>query len=216
MDTKVINEQAKYWEKNFSTRPEMFGINPSTAAIKAAKIFKKNKVKNIIELGSGQGRDTLFFAKQGFRIHVLDYSKTALKDISTKAKKLNIDNLISTKIFDIRKPLPENKSKFDACYSHMLYCMALTNKELIKLSKEIQRILCKNGINIYTVRNTSDADYKNGIHRGEDLYENDGFIVHFFSKKKIKDLSEGYKKLNIESFEEGLFPRRLFLVIEKK
>ena len=68
----------------------------------------------------------------------------------------------------------------------MLYCMALSNNELINLNNEICRILKPKGLNIYTARNTNDADYKNGIHRGENMYENDGFIVHFFFKKKLK------------------------------
>ena len=49
-----------------------------------------------------------------------------------------------------------------------------------------------------------------------DLYESGGFVVHFFSEEKIKNLSEGFDVLNIESFEEGTFPRKLFKVILKK
>ena len=57
----------------------------------------------------------------------------------------------------------------------------------------------------------------NGIHIGEDLYENDGFIVHFFSEKKIKNLSKRFNIIEIEKFEEGSFPRKLFrVVLEKK
>ena len=104
----------------------------------------------------------------------------------------------------------------DACFSHMLYCMALSNLDLENLNKEIHRILKTGGINIYTVRHTDDGDYKNGIHIGEDLYENDGFIVHFFSKDKINHLSKNFEILNIEKFEEGSFPRRLFKVTAKK
>jgi len=40
----------------------MFGVSPSAAAIKSAETFKKEGVTNILELGAGQGRDTLFFA----------------------------------------------------------------------------------------------------------------------------------------------------------
>ena len=98
----------------------------------------------------------------------------------------------------------------------MLYCMALTTSDLESLNKEIHRILKPGGINIYTVRHTNDGDYNKGIHRGEDMYENDGFIVHFFSKKKIKDLLDGFEVLNIEKFEEGKFPRKLFLVKNRK
>ena len=94
----------------------------------------------------------------------------------------------------------------------MLYCMALTNNELENLNNEICRILKPNGINIYTVRHTKDGDYKKGIHRGEDLYENDGFLVHFFSIDKINSLLKGFKNLSIDKFEEGSFPRKLFFV----
>ena len=72
------------------------------------------------------------------------------------------------------------------------------------------------GFNIYTVRNTDDGDYKKGNYIGEDLYENDGFIVHFFSKDKINQLSKSFEILDIKSFEEGKFPRKLFKVILKK
>ena len=98
----------------------------------------------------------------------------------------------------------------------MLYCMALTNLDLKKLNDEICRVLKNKGINIYTVRNIIDADYKKGKHKGEDLYEMDGFIINFFSNKKIKSLLNGFLNLSIENFDEGSFPRKLSLVINQK
>ena len=133
-----------------------------------------------------------------------------------KAKKLDLEKFIKAKVFDVRKKLPFNNNTIDACFSHMLYCMALSNLDLENLNKEIHRILKPGGINIYTVRHTNDGDYKNGIHIGEDLYKNDGFIVHFFSKDKINQLSKDFEILNIEKFEEGSFPRKLFKVTTKK
>ena len=103
-----------------------------------------------------------------------------------------------------------------ACFSHMLYCMSLTSLELENLNNEIFRILEPRGLNIYTVRHTDDGDYKRGIHRGEDLYENDGFIIHFFSENKVKSLLSGFKNLTIKKFEEGDFPRKLFFVCNQK
>ena len=35
MDKKVLNQQSQHWEKNFSNKPEMFGLEPSVSAIKA-------------------------------------------------------------------------------------------------------------------------------------------------------------------------------------
>ena len=216
LDKKILDKQAQHWENTFINRPETFGVSPSAAAIKAVDTFNKKDITNILELGAGQGRDTLFFAQKGFHIQVLDYSQTGLDNIIKKAKTLGVDKLITGKIHDVRNPLPFTDEKFGGCFSHMLYCMALTTKELKFLSDEIHRVLKNGGVNIYTVRHTGDGDYKNGIHRGEDLYENDGFIVHFFSKEKVKQLSNGFDIVNIENFEEGKFPRKLFRVTLKK
>ena len=194
----------------------MFGLKPSLAAIKALKIFKEENISNIIELGAGLGRDTIYFAKNSISVEALDYSFSAIKKINQKAKELDLLNFINARIFDVRKKLPFENKKFQGCFSHMLYCMALSNIDLKNLNLEISRILKNNGINIYTVRNVNDGDYKNGAHIGGDIYENDGFIVHFFSKKKIQDFSRGFKILNIENFEEGKFPRKLFFVKNKK
>ena len=213
MDQKKLDRQSQHWEASFSSKPEMFGHEPSLAAVKSLNFFKN---KNIVELGAGLGRDTIFFAQNSIHVEVLDYSQKAIETINNKSKKLNLNQFIKTKLFDVRKKLPFEDNTIDACFSHMLYCMALSNSDLKNLNKEISRILKPGGINIYTVRHTDDGDYKNGIHIGEDLYENDGFIVHFFSKDKINQLSKDFEILNIEKFEEGNFPRKLFKVTAKK
>ena len=216
MDKKKLDQQSQHWEKNFSNKPEMFGLGPSLSAKKALKFFKKKKVDKIIEIGAGLGRDTVFFAKNLIHTTALDYSASGIKVINQKAKQDNLSNYISTKLFDIRKKLPFEDNSIQACYSHMLYCMALTTIDLEKLNNEILRILKPGGINIYTVRHTNDGDFQKGIHRGEDLYENDGFIVHYFSEKKVNSLLNGFKNISFEKFEEGTFPRKLFFVVNEK
>ena len=194
----------------------MFGLEPSTPAKKALTIFKNNKTNKIVELGAGLGRDSIYFAKNSIHVEALDYSQSGIKNVNQKIKQNNLSNLIKTKIFDVRKTLPFKNNSIEGIYSHMLYCMALTTSDLESLNKEIHRILKPGGINIYTVRHTNDGDYKKGIHRGEDMYENDGFIVHFFSKNKIKSLLDGFINLETTSFEEGSFPRKLYFVVNKK
>ena len=216
MEQDKLDQQSQHWEKNFSNKPEMFGLKPSIAAVKSLKLFKKQNIKNIVELGAGLGRDTIYFAQNSIHVVALDYSNTAIQSIIKKSEKLKLTEFIKTKIFDVRKKLPFDDNSIEVCFSHMLYCMAFSVEDLTNLNNEIYRILKPSGINIYTVRNIADGDYKNGIYRGVDLYENDGFIIHFFSKNKINQLSKGFETLNIERFEEGKFPRRLFLVQNKK
>ena len=216
MVKKILDQQSQHWEKNFSYKPEMFGLKPSLAAIKALQVFKKNNINKILELGAGLGRDTIYFAKNSIYVDVLDYSRSAIKIIDKKVKELNLSKFVKTKVYDIREKLPFDDKKFQGCFSHMLYCMALKNPELLNLNKEILRVLKPNGLNIYTARNTNDGDYKNGKYIDENLYEKDGFIVHFFSEEKVKNLTDGFDILNIEKFEEGSFPRKLFMVTLRK
>ena len=193
----------------------MFGLEASEPAKKSLKIFQENNIKTIIELGAGLGRDSIYFSINNLSVTSLDYSQSGINIINKKIYKYKLKN-IKTKVFDIRQKLPFEDNSIDGCFSHMLYCMALSNQNLFNLNKEICRILKPDGLNIYTVRNEHDGDYKNGIHRGEDMYENDGFIVHFFNKTKINQLTDGFKNIKIESFEEGTFPRKLYFVVNKK
>ena len=211
-----LDQQSQHWERNFSNKPEMFGLEPSLSAKKALKLFQEKKIDKIVEIGAGLGRDTIFFAKNSIHITALDYSSSGIKVINQKTNKENLSNYISTKLFDVREKLPFEDNSIEACYSHMLYCMALTTNDLEKLNNEIQRILKPGGINVYTVRHTNDGDFKRGVHVGEDLYENDGFIVHYFSEEKVNSLLKGFKNISIEKFEEGTFPRKLFFVVNEK
>ena len=194
----------------------MFGASPSNPASYTLEIFKKNNIKNMIELGAGQGRDSLLFAKNDIHVHALDYSPSGINKISEKVSEFELQNKVNAQLFDVRERLPFKDQSIDGCYSHMLYCMALTFEEIENLNNEVQRVLKQDGLNVFTVRNIEDGDYQNGIHRGEDLYESNGFIVHFFSKEKIKKLLRGFELLDISTFDEGSFPRRLYRATMRK
>ncbi|MDD3306867.1 MAG: class I SAM-dependent methyltransferase [Acetobacterium sp.] len=216
MKKEIFNKQNCHWEDTFARKPQMFGTDPSIAAIKAVEIFKNNGVRRILELGGGQGRDTLYFAQQGFAVTVIEYTVAGIQAIRERAKELEVDYLVTTLQHDVRQVFPFATGSFDACYSHMLYCMALTTSELTAISAETNRVLKPGGIAIYTARNTDDADCGTGTHHGEDIYECGKFIIHFFSKEKVETLAEGFEIIDIDNFEEGALPRKLFFVVQKK
>ena len=215
-DHPVLDAQKQHWEGMLGSRPEMFGRDASEPARAAVADFKRSGVKTILELGAGQGRDTLFFAAQGFKVHVLDYAQPGIDAILRKVSDAGLSSLVTAQQHDVRRPLPLADESFDACYSHMLFCMALTTAELDALSRQIRRALPPAGLCVYTVRNTSDPDFRRGIHRGEGLYENQGFIVHFFDRAKVEQLAMGWELVGIAEFEEAKLPRRLFRVTLRK
>jgi SAM-dependent methyltransferase len=169
-----------------------------------------------LELGGGQGRDTFFFARNGVHVTMLDYSQIAVDTVNGKAQASGLGKFVTAIRHDVRAALPFADNRFDAAYSHMLYCMPITNSEVERLSQEIHRVLKPGGLNIFTVRHTGDPHFGTGIHRGEELYEVGGFIVNFFDKAKVERVSQGYDLLSVDEFEEGGMPRKLFRVTLRK
>ena len=78
------------WDKIYSDDSAFFGEDPSDFAQKCYSDFKKYGVKRILELGCGQGRDTIFFASKGFDVHAIDASKVAIENINQKIRQKNI------------------------------------------------------------------------------------------------------------------------------
>jgi 2-polyprenyl-3-methyl-5-hydroxy-6-metoxy-1,4-benzoquinol methylase len=52
-------------------------------------------------LGGGQGRDTLFFAREGFQVYVVDYSHEAVETIARKARDVGL-SLVVAQQHDVR------------------------------------------------------------------------------------------------------------------
>ena len=211
-----LDAQHSQWERSFSEREGMFGVAPSAPGRAAVALFEQEGLRRVLELGSGQGRDTLFFAQSGLKVVAVDYSESGLAAIRRRADAQEIAGGATAVRHDVREPLPFAPQAFDAVYSHMLYCMALTSDELERLSAEVLRVLRPGGINVYTVRHVGDSHYGAGVHRGEGMYEVGGFVVHFFTRELVQRLAHGFEILGIEEFEEGGLPRKLFRVTLRK
>jgi SAM-dependent methyltransferase len=182
----------------------------------ALERFRLADARDVLELGPGQGRDALLFAGAGLRVTALDYADTGLRQIAEKAEASGLEDLIRPLVADVRQPLPLADATFDACYAHMLLCMALTSPEIERLTREVHRVLRPRGLLVYTVRNTADPHYGKGIGHGDGMFETSGFVVHFFDLALIDRLATGFVILDAEELEEGKLPRRLFAVTMRK
>ncbi|MCE5296634.1 MAG: class I SAM-dependent methyltransferase [Euryarchaeota archaeon] len=211
------SDQQKQWDKTYASANDFFGTDPSELAVSALPAFKDNKVRNILELGCGQGRDTWFFAKNGFEMTALDYSEAGICQMKEKAKGQGAK--VSLKVHDARDPLPFPDDSFDAIYSHMFFTMEFTEEEVAKMLAECQRVLRPGGINIYSVRNDHDPHYGKFIAKGKDMWQNPmGFVVHFFTEEMIRRLAKGYELMWIKEFEDRSppFVKKLYEVALRK
>lgn len=215
-DHAARDAQQTYWATTYTKNPRMFGEDPSAPARAAAELFDAAGTKEILELGAGYGRDTLFFAHRGFQVMALDYAEEGLATLQADAQAAHVADRVQVQRHDVRLPLPFPDQCFDACYSHMMLNMALTTDELARLVGQVLRVLRPGGLHIYTVRTTDDPHYRKGISHGDEMYETGGFIVHFFDRSLVERLAAGYELLEVMEFEEGPLPRRLFRVTMRK
>ena len=77
----------------------------------------------MLELGCGQGRDTLFLASKGIEVSAFDCSKVAIEELIRLAKEKNLLFNIRVSTCDVKGVIPFRNEEFDAVYSHMFFSM---------------------------------------------------------------------------------------------
>lgn len=213
--TTLISGQRAHWQATLAANPGMYGPEPSDAGHYAADRFRADGLTRVLELGAGQGRDSIGFLARGLTVTALDYAEDGLAEIAATVGPEHAAQLTTT-VHDVRWPLPFPDTSFDACYSHMLFTMALSTAELQALAAEVARVLRPGGICVYTVRHVGDPHHGAGVDLGDNLYENGGFVVHFFDRDLVERLAAGFELEDITAFEEGDLPRRLWRVTMRR
>lgn len=212
-------DQRSRWDSTYSSNQDFFGKEASQLGRSALPVFQGHQAKKILELGCGQGRDTIFLAENGMEVTALDYSETGLCQIKERADSFGVQGSVALKVGDARNGLPFDDGSFDGCFSHMFFTMQLTEKELAFIFAEVLRVLRPGGLNIYSVRNVHDPHFGKGKHFGEDMWQNPlGFVVHFFSEEKVRRLASGYEVLWIKEFDDPSppFTKKLYEVALQK
>jgi ubiquinone/menaquinone biosynthesis C-methylase UbiE len=89
--------------------------------------FKKHGVKKILELGCGQGRDTIFFASNGLDVVAVDSSHIAIDVLSKITKEKNLS--IKAMIHNASEGIQFEDSYFN-CIQCISYKRLTTNEKL--------------------------------------------------------------------------------------
>ena len=199
-DSSVIENELKklgYWN-NLYTKDDYFGTGQTILADLAKSIIEQHKIKNLLEIGCGQGRDSLFFATFMDSVTSFDISEKAIKYVE---KIKNEKNLLNLELFvhDIRKPLDFPKRKFKMIYSN-LALQFFNELQLENIFENIFNIMEKDSYFLFSTKKPGDKYHNFGKKLTNHSFEHKNITRFFFDKEKLENILQ--KKFSIISFED--------------
>jgi len=185
-------KQEEYWKTKWENRKSEPRNN---FARRSFYLINKRKLKTILDLGCGDGRDTFYFAKKGLKVTAMDFSKSGMDKINDKVKKKNIKNVTPIHC-DIRELQLKEKS-FDIIYAH-LSLLYFDDKTTTQIFNKLYRILKPNGLFFVKCKSTEDWKCGQGRKIGKDYFvQKHNVTRHYFNRKYMLDKLKKFKIVKI-------------------
>ena len=182
--------EEEYWKTKWNKR-ELEEANDF--ARRSFSQIKDKNFKTLLDLGCGDGRDSLFFAKEGLNVTSVDFSESGIKKLNELIKEKELRNIKAIQT-DIRKINFQDNS-FDVIYAH-LSLHYFDDEITTQVFDKLFRILKKDGLIFIKCKSVEDALYGQGEKVGEDMYRK-GHLRHFFSEEYMKEKLRNFKILSV-------------------
>jgi len=162
---------------------------PSRFAKRVGKYLKGKKIKTVLDLGCGSGRDAQYFAKQDYIVTALDL------ELSERQK----EKLSQQGIKYIKQDLRRLKLKskiFDAVFAH-LSLHYFDDRTLDKIIVRIYNCLKPGGYFFIKCKSTADPLFGQGKKLAENYFGSD-LKRHFFTPEYMKEKLAKFKIIKIQ------------------
>ncbi len=188
-------DPVNYWNKKLTGyQQESWSTKPNFFAQKASKFFPKKS--SILELGCGNGNDSVYFSSLGHNVVATEISQAGLTFAhqNPKSNKVNfmIHNLTDTFLFA--------DSSFDVVFASQ--SLHFFNSQIThSIFSEIYRVLKKDGVLAILLNNLKDPEIKDYQLIEKDFYQDpNGIAKRYFSLESLKPLVEQYQILLLDDY----------------
>ena len=174
-------DDKEYWTKFYSTNPQL--NNPSTFAQFAIDYLDEGK--NLIDMGCGNGRDTVFFALNNINALGVDQVEAEIDNLS---KTHNENDKLNFKADDFTR-LDPAETKYDYVYSRFTFHSIPEKNEDMTLDW-IEENIQKDGLFLLEARSIKDPMFQKGRKLSDDENCTDHYrrYLHFDKiTQKIED-----------------------------
>ncbi len=102
-----------YYEKSYQKDEYFWGVNPSKMCLKILELAPPIKSLSLLDIGCGEGKDAVFFARLGYKVSAFDISEAGLEKAKRLAENANVNiDIFKADMCDFRL-----EKKYDILYS---------------------------------------------------------------------------------------------------
>ena len=124
VEQKIIND----YESRYDTEDYYWGVQPSEMCFEVMKLVPPTKTVRVLDIGCGEGKDAVFFAKNGYKVSAFDITGSGVD----KAKRLAEKHRVSVNFFKADVKDFRLESEFD-----VLFCSGVLHYIPNELRREI-------------------------------------------------------------------------------
>ncbi|BBB89673.1 MAG TPA: helix-turn-helix domain-containing protein [Methylomusa anaerophila] len=146
MGHAVYEKKVSIYEDEYARDDYYWGLIPSTMCYKVLSILPPAKPFKLLDIGCGEGKDAVFFARNGYDVTAFDIADAGIEKTKRLADKLGVHvNVFKADILDMR---------LDTCYD-ILYSNGVLHYIKPGLREEIftnyRQYTATNGIHVFSV-----------------------------------------------------------------
>lgn len=195
----VMKDQKQFW--NDAHKKSIIAAHSTYQTKFAEEVIKTLPAHSVLlELGCGEGNDSIYFAEQGHEVVATDVADSI---VHQNAHRYNHPKLRFVQQ-DTSQPFTFPGDSFDVVYAR-LSLHYFTDAVTRRIFAEIARILKPGGKLCFMCKSTDDRLYGKGKQIEPDIFESD-HVRHFFSEAYAKDLlKQDFIIKTIESGKEIIY-----------
>jgi len=165
-------------------------VSPLDFTLKALKYLSAIPHCSILDVGCGDGRDSLHFAENGLKVTAIDFSDEAIGRVKAA------DKGIDARVMDILE-MDFEDAEFDAVYAHLSiqYFDDATTDQVIA---NIKRMLKPGGYFFIKCKSVEDPLFGQGEKVGENMFKRK-YVRHFFTEEYMREKLKDFQILELQS-----------------
>lgn len=211
-----MNTVQKYWDEKFKDKGQIWGDEPSEAAI-ITESFLSNRGFNegrILDIACGYGRDSKHFNDKGFDVTGIDISVEGIS--MAKSQYSNVEFMVG----DILH-LPFPNESFNVIFGNFILHLFI-KEQRSSIIKEALRVIKPGGIAAFSVASSKDPDYGQGESREPNCFVNArGVTKYYYSENDILYEFKDFEIISIHDIEEyhehdGIHIHKSYLLFARK